>query len=122
MKPHNKAYGRDLEFICRINADGTTKPVEKEQSYLSDTLLTLSTLSISADTYIAHGFSSYVVKMKPTAHTPRNNWELSEALKAGTTCRVNRKHVKAVFEALDYYTLKADIEVNGDTVTIIPKP
>ena len=123
MKKINKAHGRDLEFLRRIHADGVSSELsDKEQPNFQDTLFTLTCLSITEGTYIASAFGTYVVKMKPTTHTPRNNWELAEALKSGTTCRVNRKHVKAVFEALDYHTLKAEVEVNGDTVTITPLP
>jgi hypothetical protein len=121
MRAHNKAYGRDLQFLRRIHADGTSEPIQ-EADYLHDTLLTLTCLSISQGTYIAHGFSTYVVKMKPTAHTPKNNWEMATALRDGTPCRVNRKYVRDVLEALDYFKLKAEIEMDGDTVTITPKP
>lgn len=122
MKPHNKAHGRDLEFMRRIHSDGTSSKLDiKEQPGLHDSLFTLTCLSITEGTYIASAFGTYVVKMKPTAHTPKNNWEMASALREGVPCRVNRKYVKNVLEALDYHKIKAEIEMDGDTVTITPK-
>lgn len=70
--------GKDLEFISFIKRDGSgTIPIGTEWdeardypklddvSHMDDDRFTLKCLSISENTYIAHGFNSFVVKIKP---------------------------------------------------------
>ncbi len=59
--------GRYLEFISQINRNGQgTSPVDKEYlDILQDEIFSISGLSLSNKTFIAHGFNSFVVKMKP---------------------------------------------------------
>jgi len=68
-----KATPKDLIFISRIKRDGsgvakvfkknikhlTENPFASKQEYV------LNRLSITENTYIASGFNSYVVKLKP---------------------------------------------------------
>lgn len=68
-----EAKANELIFISRIKRDGTgvhkvTKkhlkfllehPIQKEEEFI------LRRLSLTEDTYIASGFNSYVVKLKP---------------------------------------------------------
>lgn len=70
--------GKDLIFASLILRDGSgTIPVGTEWttnsnhprtddiSYMDDDLFTLNTLSISHKTYIASGFNSWVLMLKP---------------------------------------------------------
>jgi hypothetical protein len=61
----NEYIGRDLEFIARINRDGSgTMPMNKHDSFLANEYFSLTPLSLTEGTYIANGFDSYVVKKK----------------------------------------------------------
>lgn len=57
-----KVRGKFLEPISRIDKDGRSTPYIKP---LQDTLYSLTRLSISNDTFIASGMSTYVVRIKP---------------------------------------------------------
>jgi hypothetical protein len=62
-----RVRGAELEFISVIRRDGsgTRKIVKTEVKHLENDMFTLLRLSISEDTYLAHGFNSYVVRRKP---------------------------------------------------------
>lgn len=62
-----KLKGYQLEFICRIKSDGSgMQPLEiKDLEWLQDKEYNVNCLSISNKTYIASGFSSFIVKLKP---------------------------------------------------------
>ena len=68
-----KKYPHELEFISRIKRDGsgTEKLTEEnlfffqENEFAKKDLYELTPLSMSEKTYIASGFNSYVVKLKP---------------------------------------------------------
>lgn len=70
-KPH------ELDFISQINRDGSgTKPVSEsylqamlENKFMKDECFTLRCLSMSERTYIAHGFNSFVVRLKHAVKT-----------------------------------------------------
>jgi hypothetical protein len=78
-----KREAKDLIFISQINRDGSgTSPVSEsylnamlENTLMKDDYLKLSRLSISHDTYIAHGFNSFVVKLKPPPMPPNTDIE-----------------------------------------------
>lgn len=59
-------YGKDLEFISKINRDGTLQPMMDQslQKFCGNDRFFLRALSLSEGTYIAHGFNSYIVKKK----------------------------------------------------------
>lgn len=59
--------GSDLIFISQINRDGSgTSPVKADyEEYLQDEQFKVNCLSMSSQTYIASGFNSFVVKLKP---------------------------------------------------------
>lgn len=61
-----KKFGKELIFISCIKSDGTGvyKPSQKEISTLQNEPFYLSCLSITNKTWIANGFSSFVVKLK----------------------------------------------------------
>jgi hypothetical protein len=58
--------GNQLEFISHIERDGSgTKPInEKLIKIMQDENFIVLCLSTTAKTYIAHGFNSFVVKIK----------------------------------------------------------
>ena len=60
-------YGRQLEFISWIVRDGSgTTPVgSKDMDHLANEKFSITCLSMTEKTYIAAGFNSYVVKLKP---------------------------------------------------------
>lgn len=62
-----KKQGKELQFISIIKRDGSgTIPVEgSHNKFLSEETFTLTPLSISHQTYIAHNFNAYVVKLNP---------------------------------------------------------
>lgn len=62
----NTYTGSQLDFISIIKRDGFgTDPVTSDQvERLNSEEFNLSCLSISKSTYIAHGFNSYVVRIK----------------------------------------------------------
>ena len=53
----------ELEFISRINRDGSGVSAVDQKEILNEDF-TLNRLSISEKTYIASGMNSYVVKIK----------------------------------------------------------
>ena len=61
-----KKQGKSLNFISRINRDGSGVVFvdESDVSYCHNEVFYLNRLSISKDTYIACGFNSYVVTLK----------------------------------------------------------
>ena len=69
--------GKDLEFISFIKRDGSGTiavgthwnllseyPKTDIVDYMDDEIFELKVLSLSQKTYIAHGFNSWVVKIK----------------------------------------------------------
>jgi hypothetical protein len=64
--------GLKLIFISQINRDGSgTTPVNPDYiRTLEKDDFNLNCLSITENTYIAHGFNSYVVKLKNEKHWP----------------------------------------------------
>ncbi|WP_296683639.1 hypothetical protein [Flavobacterium sp.] len=66
-------YPHELEFISRIKRDGSgTEPLTEsdlkhfeENSIAKSDLFNITCLSMSEKTYIASGFNSYVVKLRP---------------------------------------------------------
>lgn len=68
-----KKYPHELEFISRIKRDGSgTEKLTKEDlkhfeenKFASNDLYEVNVLSLSEKTFIAIGFNSYVVKLKP---------------------------------------------------------
>ncbi len=64
--------GYKLIFISQINRDGSgTEKVDPEyRKMLNKEDHRLSRLSISQDTYIAHGFNSFVVRIKKKYNKP----------------------------------------------------
>lgn len=65
QKPFNVMKGSDLIFLKRISGDGEEliKINNGDHSFDTDNYK-LTNLSISQGTYIAHGFNSYIVKLK----------------------------------------------------------
>ena len=61
-----KKKGSDLEFISWINRDGSgTSDITKDHlEVLQDEKFKLIGLSIKENTFIAHGFNSFVVRIK----------------------------------------------------------
>lgn len=66
--------GSELEFISCIKSDGTgTEPVNSaEIESVQDSVFELNGLSMSAKTFIASGFNSFVVKLKPSVFNESN--------------------------------------------------
>lgn len=66
------AKGTDLEFISRINRDGSgvTPMAGKDTSVIERETYKLQRLSITEDTYIASWFNSYVVRLKRNGSKP----------------------------------------------------
>lgn len=62
-----KILGRDLIFISWIRRDGsgTDKVNNKHIEVMQEEAFRMNKLSITEDTYIACGFNSFVVKLKP---------------------------------------------------------
>lgn len=62
----HEMFGKDLIFISNIKRDGSgTVDVSKEKmSHLDNDEFHVACLSMTQNTYIAHGFNSYVVKLK----------------------------------------------------------
>lgn len=66
----NRRKAKDLEFISQINRDGSgTVPISEKYVKLmqhekfGDNFI-VHCLSLTENTYIAHGFNSFVVKIK----------------------------------------------------------
>lgn len=61
-----KKYGKELQFISWINRDGSgTEPItETHVKILQEEKFKLHCLSITQETFIIHGFNSFVVKIK----------------------------------------------------------
>ena len=60
-------YGRELHFISRISGDGKKlENIENEEvpEHLNQEVFTMNCLSITNQTFIASGMSSYVVRLK----------------------------------------------------------
>jgi len=59
--------GSKLNFISRIDRHGlrTHKVPEVELPTLNKEVFKINSLSVSNETFIASGFNSYVVKLKP---------------------------------------------------------
>ena len=59
--------GNELIFISRIKRDGSgvSKVFKTHVEFIKDDAFKLNSLSKSCETYIAVGFNSYVVKLKP---------------------------------------------------------
>lgn len=67
-----KKLGKELEFVSWINRDGSgtiMPPPEKMIRCLDEEKFKLYRLSITYDTYIIHGFNSFVVKIKNNTFT-----------------------------------------------------
>ena len=71
-----RKYGNELIFISQINRDGSgTTPVSEKYLKILSTddnrfreHFKMHRLSLSEDTYIAHGFNAFVVKLKQTVN------------------------------------------------------
>jgi hypothetical protein len=64
FRPTNVMKGEELIFLRRINKYGESSIEEvKEELYKNDNFQ-ITCLSISQGTYIAHGFATFVVKLK----------------------------------------------------------
>lgn len=68
-----KKLGSELDFISWIKRDGSgTEPVE-DARYLANERFKVHCLSLTNKTYIAHGFNSFVVKLKSNTNTDEQN-------------------------------------------------
>jgi len=78
-----KKFGKELEFISWIKRDGSGTiaiggewnsdmhiPKIDDMSYSDEEVFDVSCLSATEKTFIASGFNSFVVKLKPEAPAP----------------------------------------------------
>jgi hypothetical protein len=67
FRPRNVVKGSELIFLKRINKLGDTDTIENQEEiskmYQEDDFQ-ITCLSMYQETYIAHGFSTFVVKIK----------------------------------------------------------
>ena len=58
--------GHELIFLKRIDkyGDSSPKPAHEDNRHYNDDNFQITCLSISEGTYIAHGFSTWIVKLK----------------------------------------------------------
>jgi hypothetical protein len=81
-----KKLGKELDFISLIKRDGSgvvaiggkwtpemNHPKTDDMSYVDDDSFIISCLSGNMGTYIAYGFNSFVVRLKPQVVTSRTN-------------------------------------------------
>lgn len=66
FRPQRVVKGHELIFLKRINKQGDSSPIlsHEENRHYSDDNFQITCLSISEGTYIASGFSTFVVKLK----------------------------------------------------------
>jgi hypothetical protein len=66
FRPQNVMKGHELIFLKRINKQGDSSPIptHEENRHYSDDNFQITCLSISEGTFIAHGFSTFVVQLK----------------------------------------------------------
>ncbi len=64
FRPQGVMKGHELIFLRRINRYGESSIEEVKEELYKDDAFQITCLSISQDTYIAHGFSTFVVKIK----------------------------------------------------------
>ena len=64
FKPRMVMKGNELIFLRRINKYGESSIEEAKEELHQDDDFQITCLSISEGTYIAHGFSTFVVKLK----------------------------------------------------------
>jgi len=64
FRPQNVMKGHELIFLRRINKYGESSIEEVNETLYKDDNFQITCLSISQETYIAHGFSTFVVKLK----------------------------------------------------------
>lgn len=66
FRPQRVMKGHELIFLKRIDkyGDSSIKPKHEDNRHYSDDNFQITCLSISEGTYIAHGFSTWVVKLK----------------------------------------------------------
>lgn len=60
----NQMQGKDLVFISHIRRKGDGVNSVKTSEWMNEEWFTVHCLSITEGTWIAHGFNSYVVKLK----------------------------------------------------------
>jgi hypothetical protein len=65
LRPNDLVKGHELILIKRINRYGDVKEIDSDDYHsCKDDNFKLSCLSISEGTYIAHGFLTFIVKLK----------------------------------------------------------
>ena len=64
FRPQNVKKGHELIFLRRINKYGESSIEEVKEELYKDDAFQITCLSMSQETYIAHGFSTFVVKIK----------------------------------------------------------
>lgn len=66
FRPQRVMKGHQLIFLKRINKQGDSSliPAHEDNRHYYDDNFEITCLSISEGTYIAHGFSTWVVKLK----------------------------------------------------------
>lgn len=66
--------GSQLKFISWIKRDGSgTEKVERDHiEVMKDEKFEVHTLSLTEGTFIAHGFNSFVVRLRPEPIPPKN--------------------------------------------------
>lgn len=66
FRPQRVMKGHELIFLKRIDkyGDSSPKPAHEDNRHYSDDNFQITCLSISEGTYIAHGFSTFIVKLK----------------------------------------------------------
>jgi hypothetical protein len=76
--------GKELEFISWIKRDGSgTQMVKKSLiKLLQEDTLELHCLSLTQKTFIAHGFNSFVVRLKPEPEVlPERIYKVESSIK-----------------------------------------
>jgi len=64
FRPQGVMKGHELIFLRRINKYGESSIEEVNTRVYKDDNFQITCLSMSQETYIAHGFSTFVVKIK----------------------------------------------------------
>jgi hypothetical protein len=66
FRPQRVMKGHQLIFLKRINKQGDSSliPAHEDNRHYYDDNFEITCLSISEGTYIAHGFSTFIVKLK----------------------------------------------------------
>lgn len=102
---NNIKKGKDLIFISRITHDGYGIEMirDKDMSYLDNTDFNINPLSVTDQTYIASGNSTYVVKMRFNENYHRIKFTLDDFYK---TMRV------IIDEARDWWHRRCSLKEN----------